>query len=57
VERLAEFVAAGVRTFVIYFTVPAERALEQLERFGSEVLTRVPVWVGPTAVPPVAWRT
>lgn len=57
VERLAEFVAAGVRTFVIYFTVPAGRVLEQLERFGSEVLTRVPDWVGPTAAPPVACRT
>jgi probable F420-dependent oxidoreductase len=57
VERLAEFVAAGVRTFVIYFTVPAGRVLEQLERFGSEVLTRVPDWIGPTAAPPVAWRT
>ena len=46
-ERLAEFVAAGVRTFVIYFTVPAERVLEQLERFGTEVLSLVPNWEAP----------
>jgi alkanesulfonate monooxygenase SsuD/methylene tetrahydromethanopterin reductase-like flavin-dependent oxidoreductase (luciferase family) len=57
VKRLAEFVAAGVRTFVIYFPVPSERVLEQLERFGTEILARVPAWVGPDAVLPVAWRT
>ena len=57
VERLAEFVAAGVRTFVIYFTVPGERVLEQLERFGTEVLARVPAWAGPAATSRVAWRT
>jgi probable F420-dependent oxidoreductase len=56
-ERLAEFVAAGVRTFVIYFTVPGERVLEQLERFGTEVLARVPAWTGSGAAPSVAWRT
>jgi probable F420-dependent oxidoreductase len=56
-EQLAEFVAAGVRTFVIYFTVPPERVLEQLERFGAEVLARVPDWVGPGGAPSVAWRT
>jgi alkanesulfonate monooxygenase SsuD/methylene tetrahydromethanopterin reductase-like flavin-dependent oxidoreductase (luciferase family) len=39
-ERLAEFVAAGVRTFVIYFTVPAERLRDQLERFGTEIVPR-----------------
>ena len=46
-ERLAEFVAAGVRTFVIYFAVPAGRVLEQLERFATEVLAPVPDWAGP----------
>ena len=40
-ERLAEFVAAGVRTFVIYFTVPAERVQDQLDRFGTEILPHV----------------
>jgi alkanesulfonate monooxygenase SsuD/methylene tetrahydromethanopterin reductase-like flavin-dependent oxidoreductase (luciferase family) len=57
VERLAEFVAAGVRTFVIYFTVPGERVLEQLERFGTEVLARVPDRAGPAAASSVAWQT
>jgi len=42
VERLAEFEAAGVRSFVIYFTVPGERVLEQLERFAAEIMPRVP---------------
>ena len=56
-ERLGEFIAAGVRTFVIYFTVPAERVLDQLERFGTEVLAQVPGWAGPSAAPAVAWRT
>jgi probable F420-dependent oxidoreductase len=56
-EKLAEFVAAGVRTFVIYFTVPPERVLEQLERFAAEVLARVPDWVGPGGAPSDAWRT
>jgi alkanesulfonate monooxygenase SsuD/methylene tetrahydromethanopterin reductase-like flavin-dependent oxidoreductase (luciferase family) len=41
VERLAEFVAVGVRTFVIYFTVPGERVLEQLERFAEEIMPHV----------------
>jgi hypothetical protein len=50
-------VAAGVRTFVIYFTVPGERVLEQLERFGTEVLARVPDRAGPAAASPVAWQT
>ncbi len=57
-ERLSEFVAAGVRTFVIYFTVPAERVLDQLERFGTEVLAQVPGCGGAERAPPaVAWRT
>jgi len=42
VERLAEFVAAGVRTFVIYFTVPPARVPDQLERFAAEIMPRVP---------------
>ena len=41
-EQLDRFVAAGARTFVIYFTVPPERVLEQLERFGTEILPHVP---------------
>ena len=56
-ERLAEFVAAGVRTFVISFAVPAERVLEQLERFGTDVLPRVSGWAGSGAEAPTAWRT
>jgi probable F420-dependent oxidoreductase len=46
-EQLAGFVAAGVRTFVIYFTVPGERVLEQLERFATEILPHVPDRAGP----------
>jgi hypothetical protein len=57
VEQLARFAAAGVRTFVIYFTVPPERILEQLERFGTEVLPHVPDREERGAPPPVAWRT
>jgi probable F420-dependent oxidoreductase len=57
VDRLAEFVAAGVRTFIICFTVPADRVLEQLERFATGVLPRVSQWIGPGSAPPVAWRT
>lgn len=56
-EQLAEFLAAGVRTFVIYFTVPAERLLEQLERFGTEVLVRAQDWVAPSVTTPIAWRS
>ena len=41
-ERLAEFAAAGVRTFILYFTVPAERVQDQLDRFGAEILPHVP---------------
>jgi alkanesulfonate monooxygenase SsuD/methylene tetrahydromethanopterin reductase-like flavin-dependent oxidoreductase (luciferase family) len=55
--RLAEFERAGVRTFVIHFTVPAERMLEQLERFGSEVLPHLPSRAGSGAAAPAAWRT
>jgi probable F420-dependent oxidoreductase len=44
--RLAEFAAAGVRTFVVYFAVPAERVAEQLEQFGTEVMPRMPGWAG-----------
>jgi probable F420-dependent oxidoreductase len=55
--RLAEFAAAGVRTFVIHFTVPAARMLEQLERFGTEVLPRVASGAGPGAAAASAWRT
>src|SRR5262249_34200489 len=40
-EQLDRFVATGARTFVIYFTVPPERILEQLERFGTDVLPHV----------------
>jgi hypothetical protein len=57
VDRLAEFVAAGVRTFVIYFTVSGERVLEQLERFGAEVVPHVPGSAGHGATPRVAWQT
>jgi probable F420-dependent oxidoreductase len=56
-EQLAPFVAAGVRTFVIYFTVPADRVLEQLERFGAEILPNVPDRIGSSASPSVSWRT
>jgi len=56
-EQLARFTTAGVRTFVIYFTVPTERLLTQLERFGSEVLPHVPGWAGRGASPSVAWQT
>src|SRR5262245_2563381 len=56
-ERLAEFAAAGVRTFVIYFTVPGERMLEQLERFAVDVVRRVPGWAGGATGPTAAWRT
>jgi len=55
-EQLDRFVAAGVRTFVIYFTVPPERVLEQLERFGSEVLPHVSDWAGRDTLSPGAWR-
>jgi probable F420-dependent oxidoreductase len=37
-ETLAGFVEAGVRTFVVGFTVPSERMEEQLERFAAEVI-------------------
>lgn len=47
--RLAEFAAAGVRTFIVYFPVPAERIPEQLERFGTEVMPGMPGWAGPGA--------
>jgi probable F420-dependent oxidoreductase len=40
-DRLAEFVAAGVRTFIIYFTVPEARVRDQLRRFGTEILPHV----------------
>jgi probable F420-dependent oxidoreductase len=53
-ERLAQFEAAGVRTFVVHFTVPVERILEQLERFGTEVLPRVSSWAGSGAAAPPA---
>jgi probable F420-dependent oxidoreductase len=56
-EQLARFTAAGVRTFVIYFTVPPEGFLEQLERFGAEVLPHVPDGAGRGASSPVAWRS
>jgi hypothetical protein len=56
-DRLAEFVTAGVRTFVIYFTVPGERLLEQVERFAAEVMAPVPGWGGEPVPPPAAWRT
>jgi probable F420-dependent oxidoreductase len=56
-EQLAQFVAAGVRTFVIYFTVPAERVLEQLERFAAEILPRAPDRTGSSASPSASWRT
>jgi alkanesulfonate monooxygenase SsuD/methylene tetrahydromethanopterin reductase-like flavin-dependent oxidoreductase (luciferase family) len=36
-ERLAEFTAAGARTFVVNFAVPPDRVLEQVDRFGTEV--------------------
>jgi hypothetical protein len=42
---------------VIHFTVPAERMLEQLERFGSEVLPHLPSRAGSGAAAPAAWRT
>ena len=38
VERLAEFVAAGVRTFVIYFTVPARARAGAARALRAEVL-------------------
>jgi len=53
-EKRAE-VTGGV--IVIYFTVPGERMLEQLERFGTEVLPRVSSGAGPAAAAPSAWRT
>ena len=57
VERLAEFVAAGVGTFVIYFTVPADAMPEQLERFGAEILPRVPSGPARARASAVAWPT
>jgi alkanesulfonate monooxygenase SsuD/methylene tetrahydromethanopterin reductase-like flavin-dependent oxidoreductase (luciferase family) len=56
-ERLADFVAAGVRTFVIYFAVPPGRVLEQLERFGAEVRALVPDWAEPSPASVTPWRT
>jgi probable F420-dependent oxidoreductase len=56
-ERLAEFAGAGVRTFVIHFTVPAARVLEQLERFGTEVLPQVAGWAGAGQAAGPTWRT
>ena len=56
-ERLAEFVAAGVRTFVIYFAVPPARVLEQLERFGAEVRALAPDESGPSRAVAGPWRT
>jgi probable F420-dependent oxidoreductase len=41
VETLQHFVDAGVRTFVIGFTVGADRVGEQIERFAAEVMPRV----------------
>jgi probable F420-dependent oxidoreductase len=51
-ERLAEFVAAGVRTLIIYFTVPAARIPDQLERFAAEIMPRAPEWSGHAAARP-----
>jgi alkanesulfonate monooxygenase SsuD/methylene tetrahydromethanopterin reductase-like flavin-dependent oxidoreductase (luciferase family) len=56
-ERLDAFVAAGVRTVIIYFTVPPARVPDQLERFAAEIMPRVPEWSGRAAETPVAWRT
>ena len=56
-ETLAGFVAAGVRTFVIYFAVPAAQVPDQLERFAAEIMPRVPEWAGPGAAVPAAWPT
>jgi probable F420-dependent oxidoreductase len=55
--RLDDFVAAGVRTFVLYFTVARERVLEQVERFAAEVAARMPDWAGPGIPSGVPWRT
>ena len=41
VETLERFVRAGVRTFVLGFTVEADRVAEQVERFAAEVLPHV----------------
>jgi probable F420-dependent oxidoreductase len=57
VERLGDFIAAGVRTFVVYFTVPGDRLLEQLERFGTEVAPLVAGAARPAAPPAGPWRT
>src|SRR5262249_55052306 len=56
-EQLDRFVAAGARTFAIYFPVPPERILEQLERFGTDVLPHVPDGAGLGAPSSAAWRT
>ena len=56
-EQLAAFVAAGVRTLIIYFTVPAARIPDQLERFAAEIMPRVPEWSGSAAARPIAWPT
>jgi probable F420-dependent oxidoreductase len=48
-ERLDAFVAAGVRTFIIYFTVPPARVPDQLERFAADIMPRVPEWSRPDA--------
>jgi probable F420-dependent oxidoreductase len=56
-EQLAGFVAAGVRTFVIYFTVPGERVLEQLERFATEILPHMPDRAGPHPTASGSWRS
>jgi probable F420-dependent oxidoreductase len=55
-EQLAAFVAAGVRTVIIYFTVPPARVPDQLERFAAEIMPRVPEWSATDATP-AAWRT
>ena len=57
VDRLAEFVVAGVGTFVLYFTVPPDRMLAQLDRFGADILPRVSSWTGPSGASAGAWPT
>jgi len=42
VETLERFVEAGARTLVLAFVAGPARAAEQLERFGAEVLPRLP---------------
>jgi probable F420-dependent oxidoreductase len=55
--QLDRFMAAGARTFVIYFAVPPERLLEQLERFATEILPHVPDRAGSNAPSPGSWQT